>query len=623
MPKTATGKVQRRNVAKIMMESEKKAAYEPKHLILTPEPSTVPVKKIVLPTGAALIAKALQQLDIKVIFGLVGIPIVQIAEEAIALGIRFIAFRNEQAASYAATAYGYLSGRPGVCLVVGGPGVLHAIAGIGNATANAWPMMLLAGSNETHQTGKGAFQELDAVSLLTPLTKATTRVALNAISTPIHEAYRSAFYGRAGSSFVDLPADVIQGEDGEDGGINAEAMLPPPRIGPDPAKIVEVAKVIKTAEAPLIIVGKGAAYARAEVNIRKLVEQTDIPFLPTPMGKGIIADSHPLNAASARSTALRNADVVLILGARLNWILHFGEGARWNPSSRLIQVDACSEEIGKNGGDPDLSIVGDVGITASELSIALKDWKYSLNTAFHHSLKCSADKNEIKAAQVAKIDRTPMTYHRVFNIIKLTLAKLSPPFNNNLVYISEGANTMDISRSVFTVEQPRLRLDAGTNATMGVGLGYAIAAHAYYNDPGHVTVCPTASATAPLRKKIVCIEGDSAFGFSMPEVETMARYGMDVLVFVINNGGIYHGDARSSEDWNDLREKGRLRSTSLGYEVGYEKMAEMCGGKGYVVRTPKELEKATEEGWRADVPVVVNVIVEAGEGKKLVSLSSS
>ena len=602
------------------MESEKKAVYEPKDLMLTPEPSTVPVKKIVLPTGAASIAKALQQLDIKVIFGLVGIPVVQIAEEAIALGIRFIAFRNEQAASYAATAYGYLSGRPGICLVVGGPGVFHAVAGIENATANAWPMMLLAGSNETHLTGKGAFQELDAVSLLTPLTKATTREALDAISTPIHEAYRSAFYGRAGCSFVDLPADVIQGKSGR---INAERVPPPPRIGPDPAKIIEVAKLIKTAESPLIIIGKGAAYSRAESNIAKLVEQTEIPFLPTPMGKGVLADSHPLNVASARSTALRNADVVLILGARLNWILHFGEGEKWNPSSRLIQVDACSEEIGKNGGDLDLSIIGDVGLTTSELSVALKYWKYPPNTGFRNSLKSSADKNEIKAAQTAKIDKTPMTYHRVFDIIKLTFAKLSPPSNNNIVYISEGANTMDISRSVFTVEQPRLRLDAGTNATMGVGLGYAIAAHAYYNGPGHMSVCPTASTTAPQRKKIVCIEGDSAFGFSMPEVETMARCGMDVLIFVINNGGIYHGDARSSEDWNELREKDRLRSTSLGYEVGYEKMAEMCGGKGYVVRTPEELEKATEEGWRADVPVVVNVIIEAGEGKKLVSLSDS
>ena len=599
------------------MESEKKAVYEPKDLMLAPEPSTVPVKKIALPTGAASIAKALQQLDVRVIFGLVGIPVVQIAEEAIALGIRFIAFRNEQAASYAATAYGYLSGRPGVCLVVGGPGVLHAIAGIGNATANAWPLMLLAGSNETHQTGKGAFQELDAVSLLTPLTKSTTRVALDAISAPIHEAYRSAFYGRAGCSFVDLPADVIQGKSGR---IDAEGVPPPPRIGPDPARIIEVAKLIKAAKAPLIIVGKGASYSRAEFNIGKLVEQTDIPFLPTPMGKGVLADSHPLNVASARSTALRDSDVVLILGARLNWILHFGEGQKWNPSSRLIQVDACTEEIGKNGGDPDLSIIGDVGLTASELSVALKYWKYPPNTSFRQSLKSSADKNEIKAAQTAKIDRTPMTYHRVFDIIKQTFAKLSPPSNNDIVYVSEGANTMDISRSIFTVEQPRLRLDAGTNATMGVGLGYAIAAHAYYNDPGHISVCPTNGTTAPLRKKVVCIEGDSAFGFSMPEVETMARYGMDVLVFVINNGGIYHGDARSSEDWNELREKGKLRSTSLGYEVGYEKMAEMCGGKGYVVRTPEELEKATEEGWTADVPVVVNVIVEAGEEKKLVSL---
>ena len=619
MPKTATGKVQRRNVAKAMIENEKKAVFEPKHLILTPEPSTIPVKKIALPTGAALIAKSLHQLGVKVVFGLVGIPVVQIAEEALALGIRFIAFRNEQAASYAATAYGFLSGRPGVCLVVGGPGVLHAMAGIGNAAANAWPMMLLAGSNETHSTGKGAFQELDAVSLLTSQTKMATRAGLDAISMSIREAYRSAFYGRAGPSFVDLPADVIQGGGGE---IKTEAVPSPPHIGPDPEKVVLIAKSIQSAKAPLIVIGKGAAFAQAEVNIRKLVEQTDIPFLPTPMGKGVLPDSHSLNVAAARSTALRNADVVLILGARLNWILHFGEGPKWNPTSRLIQVDTCSEEIGKNGGDAELSIVGDVGIAALELSIALKGWKYTTDTPFLHSLRSSAEKNETKAAQTAKIDKTPMTYHRTFDIIKRTFANLSSPSHNNIIYISEGANTMDISRSVFTVEQPRLRLDAGTNATMGVGLGYAIAAHAHYNPPNNTPTCSSSTDTpAPARerKKIVCIEGDSAFGFSMPEVETMARYGMDILIFVINNGGIYHGDAGSVSDWETLRHKGELRSTSLGWEVGYEKVAEMCGGVGILVRTPEELERATVKGWEAEVPVIINVIVEAGEGKKLVS----
>src|SRR5271168_2222199 len=152
-------------------------------------------------TGAQLIAHALHELGVKVIFGLVGIPVIQIAEEAIALGIRFIAFRNEQAASYAATAYGYLTGRPGVCLVVGGPGVLHAMAGIGNSSANAFPMLLLAGSSETHLVSKGGFQELDAISLLSPHVKIAIRTSIDSIPHSITHAYRTSWYGRGGTGF--------------------------------------------------------------------------------------------------------------------------------------------------------------------------------------------------------------------------------------------------------------------------------------------------------------------------------------------------------------------------------------------------------------------------------------
>jgi 2-hydroxyacyl-CoA lyase 1 len=271
---------------------------------------------MVLPTGAVLIARALHDLGVRVIFGLVGVPVVQIAEEAIALGIRFIAFRNEQAASYAATAYGYLTGRPGVCLVVGGPGVLHAIAGIGNSSSNAFPLLMLGGSSETHLVTKGAFQEMDSISLLTPHTKLSIRAGPNSIPQSITTAYRTAWFGRAGPTFVDLPADIIQDE-GEE---CATYVVPaPPRGAAEPERIQAIAALIKSAKAPLLIVGKGAAYSRAEAVIRQLVDQTSIPFLPTPMGKGVLPDSHASNTSSARSTVLKHADVVLILGARLNW----------------------------------------------------------------------------------------------------------------------------------------------------------------------------------------------------------------------------------------------------------------------------------------------------------------
>ena len=575
------------------------------------------------PTGAVLVARALHELGVKVIFGLVGIPVVQIAEESIALGIRFIAFRNEQAASYAATAYGYLTGRPGVCLVVGGPGVLHAMAGIGNSSANAFPLLLLAGSSETHLVTKGAFQEMDAISLLTPHTKIAIRSNLDSIPQSLTTAYRTAWYGRGGTGFVDLPADVIQGEGEESRAVVVPA---PPRAGADPDKIRFIARLIKYAKAPLVIVGKGAAYSQAERVIRRLIDFTKLPFLPTPMGKGVLPDSHPSNTSTARSAALKKADVVLVLGARLNWILHFGEDPKWNPAVKIIQVDISAEELGKNGGDPSLAILGDISVVTSQISLALGSWEFDpTKSDYIKAIKASTQKNEAKAAQAAKVDKTPMTYARTFDVIKETLHRLSPPEDGGVVYVSEGANTMDISRSVFPVEHPRLRLDAGTYATMGVGLGYAIAAYCAYNLPE-----PEAkSGPQPGHKKIVCLEGDSAFGFSMAEVETMSRFGMDILVFVVNNGGVYHGDSADGDAWLKLQQntlqgktKDGLRSSSLGWEVGYEKVADMCGGKGYFVHNAEELAKATEEGFKAKVPVVVNVIIEAGKADKLVSVTS-
>lgn len=566
--------------------------------------------------GAQLIARALKDLGVEVIFGLVGIPVVQIAEEAIAVGIRFIAFRNEQAASYAATAYGYLTGRPGVCLVVGGPGVIHAMAGIVNASANAFPMLLLAGSSETHLITKGAFQELDAISLLSPHTKIAVRSNLDSISHSITAAYRTSWYGRPGAGFVDLPADIIQGE-GEH--ISTQIVPAAPRAAGDAESIKKVVQLLKSAKAPLVIVGKGAAYAQAESVVRQLIDQTNIPFLPTPMGKGVLPDSHPSNTATARSAALKGADVVLVLGARLNWILHYGEAPKYNLNVKIIQVDISAEEIGKNNGDAELGIIGDINVVVKQLIDSLQDWQYDTSSVYIKNLKASTSKNEATAARTAKIDKFPMTYGRAFDVIKETVHKLSPPKDGGVVYVSEGANTMDISRSAFPVEHPRLRLDAGTHATMGVGLGYAIAAHCAYNLPsGEARSGPNSS-----HKKIICLEGDSAFGFSLAEVETMARYGMDILIFVMNNGGVYQGDSESSDEWlklqknSEMGSKGGLRSTSLGWEVDYQKVAEMCGGKGFLVRSPDELAKATEEGFKASVPVIINVIIEAGAQKTL------
>ncbi|CAL00522.1 uncharacterized protein An16g07490 [Aspergillus niger] len=579
-------------------------------------------------TGAQLIARSLRDLGVTVIFGIVGIPVVEIAEEAINLGIRFVAFRNEQACSYAASVYGYMTGRPGVCLVVGGPGVLHALAGIGNSSANNFPLLVLAGSAETTGVTKGAFQELDAISLLTPHTKLAVRASsLDFIPGAVKNAYRTCWYGRPGPTFVDLPADIIQGKSSPGYRLpQPETLLvpSPPKAGGDPALILKASQLLRTARSPLLVIGKGAAYARAELGINQLVDQTQIPFLPTPMGKGVVPDSHPLNASSARSAALKHADVVLILGARLNWILHYGEAPKWNPTAKIIQVDICAEEIGRNAGTAELGILGDIGLVVDQLLSSLSNWTYSPNPSstkdnkdtFTSILTTSANRNELKAQTAAlrpTPPNTPLTYQRAYHIIKSTLNTLSPFEQGKIIYVSEGANTMDISRSIFPLNHPRQRLDAGTYATMGVGMGYIVAAHEAYN------AIPSPSSTK--QKKIVAFEGDSAFGFSAMEIETLARYRIPALIYVVNNSGIYHGDSVSEDDWRVLQGQTVGNDTKsesgLLYETRYEMLATMCGGKGFFVRTEEELERATREGFESKCVTVVNVIVEPGIGKEI------
>lgn len=482
---------------------------------------------------------------------------------------------------------------------------------------------------------------MDAISLLTPHTKLAVRPnSPENVGDAIQNAYRTCWYGRPGTSFVDLPADVIQGKASPNyvpPTREIGTLVPtPPKPSGDQKVVAKAAQLLKSARAPLIVVGKGSAHARAELGIRQLVEQTGIPFLPTPMGKGVVPDSHPLNVSSARSAALKNADVVLLLGARLNWILHFGERPKWSNNVNFIQVDIAAEEIGRNAGNAELGIVGDINLVVEQLLSTLSSWRYQPTApaspeSFPSILAASAAKNEDKAQAAAlksTAPKSPLTFQRAYHIIKNILNSLSPPEDGNIVYVSEGANTMDISRSAFPLQHPRQRLDAGTYATMGVGLGYVVAAHAAYNLPS------IEGSGTHMPKKIVAFEGDSAFGFSGMEVETLARYRVPALIFVMNNSGIYHGDTTTEEEWRTLQEetisnqskpgdnptaeKKGLRSTTLLYETRYEYLATMCGGKGFFVRTEQELENATREGFLEDDNVtVVNVVVEPGIGQSI------
>lgn len=553
-------------------------------------------------SGSDVIAESLLQLGVSHMFGIVGIPIIEVAESCIAKGIKFISFRNEQAATYAASIYGYLTGKPGVVLVVGGPGAIHALAGVENSHANNFPLLLLAGSCETYQREKGAFQELDQVSLMKPFTKLSAQpTSLSVVPDLLEKAYRTAYFGRPGATYLDLPADIIQAKVPSNSvGHNSSVIHyksnpgPAPKTLGDPDRIKRVALVLNSAKSPLLIVGKGAAYGRAENTVRQLHSLLHIPFLPTPMGKGVLPDSDDLNMSAARSAALKNADVILLLGGRLNWILHYGEFPKFDPSVKIIQVDIAAEELGNNAGNPYYGIVGDIGLVCGQLVTELSALKYKA-PAVKPLLVANKHKNQSKAEGLESLDRPgPMIYQGVYKVIRDTLQKAN---NRKVIYVSEGANTMDISRSSFSLEEPRTRLDAGTNATMGVGLGYAIAAKIAEPD-----------------SLVVAIEGDSAFGFSAMEVETAVRSNLPMIIYVMNNSGVYHGVHPSAYDNIEAKP---LPSTALQRNTAYHTFAQSLGARGFLVTDFRELEMATERAIKSDRVCIINVIIDLGENKKL------
>ncbi|HEY5477342.1 MAG TPA: thiamine pyrophosphate-binding protein [Tepidiformaceae bacterium] len=323
-------------------------------------------------TGAQIIAKSLKQQGVDYMFGIVGIPVIPIAAAAQREGIKFFGFRNEQAAGYAAAAIGYLTGRPGACLGVSGPGMLHGIPGMANAWANCWPMILIGGANDSYQNGQGAFQEAPQIEAARPFAKYCARPDTMArIPYFVEQAVRTSISGRPGAVYLEFPGDMISGQ------VEEEGLHFPPRC-PDPARtlapqsaIGEALAALRSAERPLVIGGKGAAYSQAEDEVRQFIEATQLPYLATPMGKGLVPDDSPLSVAPARSHVLQNADVIFLMGARLNWMLHFGLPPRFNDKVRIIQLDIAPGEIGTNV-PTEVALVGDAKAVVGQLNAALK-----------------------------------------------------------------------------------------------------------------------------------------------------------------------------------------------------------------------------------------------------------
>ncbi|CAH8381016.1 unnamed protein product [Eruca vesicaria subsp. sativa] len=547
--------------------------------------------------GNTVVAKSLSHLGVTHMFGVVGIPVTSLATRAMSLGIRFIAFHNEQSAGYAASAYGYLTGKPGILLTVSGPGCVHGLAGLSNAWANTWPMVMISGSCDQKDAGRGDFQELDQIEAVKAFSKLSEKAKdVREIPDCVSRVLDRAGSGRPGGCYLDLPSDVLRQRIGE-----SEADEIVARVGKlnehvteaRASEIESAVRILRKAERPLIVFGKGAAYSRAEDEIKKLVELTGIPFLPTPMGKGLLPDTHELSATAARSLAIGKCDVALVIGARLNWLLHFGEAPKWSKDVSFILVDVSEEEIALR--KPHLGIVGDAKRVVGLLNREIKDDPFCLgkgNPWVEAISKKAKENGEKMELQLVK-DVVPFNFLTPMRIIRDAILAVEGP---SPVVVSEGANTMDVGRSVLVQKEPRTRLDAGTWGTMGVGLGYCIAA---------AVACPD--------RLVVAVEGDSGFGFSAMEVETLVRYDLSVVVIVFNNGGVYGGDRRSPEEISGPYKEDPA-PTSFVPNAGYHKLIEAFGGKGYIVETPDELKSALSESFAARKPAVVNVIIDPFAG---------
>jgi 2-hydroxyacyl-CoA lyase 1 len=537
--------------------------------------------------GAEILARALKQQGVDFLFGVVGFPVTPIASAAIEAGIEFIGMRNEQAASYAAQAAGYFTGRPQGCLVVSGPGIVHALAGLANARENNWPMLLIGGASSSRRNGMGAFQEERGAYLASPYTKYSATVdSVERIPFYVEQAVRLSRYGRPGPTFLEMPEDIILGTAEETELHRAATVVTPPRSMALPEDVEAAVQALKKAKRPLVIVGKGMAAAWAEREVREFVDLTALPFLPTPMGKGVIPDNHRLSVAAARTTALQEADVVLLLGARFNWVLHFGLPPRFREDVQVIQVDSAAEQMHHNVAS-NVALLGDGRAVMAQLVAAFKTepWQYPESTEWWQLLQRKMTDNALATAEMANDDTEPLNYYRVLREIREAMPR-------DAIIVSEGANTMDISRTQLPNFEPRTRIDAGSYATMGVGLGFAIA-----------------SAVTHPGRPVVAIEGDSAFGFSGMEIETICRYHLPITTVILNNGGIYAGLEQQPPP-------GQLPPTILSHDAHYERVADAFGCPGYYVEKLAELRPTLDKALADGGPSIVNVRIAATAARK-------
>jgi oxalyl-CoA decarboxylase len=552
-----------------------------------------------LTDGFHLVIDALKLNGITTIYGVPGIPITDLGRMAQAEGMRVISFRHEQNAGNAAAIAGFLTQKPGICLTVSAPGFLNGLTALANATTNCFPMILISGSSEREivDLQQGDYEEMDQLAIAKPLCKAAFRVLHAAdIGIGVARAIRAAVSGRPGGVYLDLPAKLFgQVMDAAAGARSLVKVIDAaPAQHPAPEAVARALDVLKGAKRPLIILGKGAAYAQADAAIRALVEKSGIPYIPMSMAKGLLPDTHPLSAGAARSTVLKESDVVMLVGARLNWLLSHGKGKTWGApgAQRFIQIDIEPREMDSNV-EIAAPLVGDIASCVAALLAGMGAAWQAPPAEWIDAINARKAANIAKMAPKLMNNRTPMDFHAALNALKTVIAE-----RPDAILVNEGANTLDLARGIIDMHQPRKRLDVGTWGIMGIGMGYAIA------------------AAVETGKPVLAVEGDSAFGFSGMEVETICRYNLPVCIVVFNNDGIYRGTDQNPTGAPDPA------TTVFVKAARYDKMMEAFGGVGVHATTPDELKRAVDAAMDSGRPTLINAAIDPAAGSESGNIGS-
>jgi oxalyl-CoA decarboxylase len=563
------------------------AATKPK-----PMPTTAEAEQE-LTDGFHLVIDALKLNGINTIYGVPGIPITDLGRMAQAAGMRVISFRHEQNAGNAAAIAGFLTKKPGICLTVSAPGFLNGLTALANATTNCFPMILISGSSEREVVDlqQGDYEEMDQLAIAKPLCKAAFRVLHAAdIGIGVARAIRAAVSGRPGGVYLDLPAKLFsQVLDAQAGARSLVKVIDPaPAQLPAASAVKRALDVLRSAKRPLIILGKGAAYAQADDAIRALVEKSGVPFLQMSMAKGLLPDTHPQSAGAARSTVLKDSDIVLLIGARLNWLLSHGKGKTWGEpgSKKYIQIDIEPKEMDSNVAVV-APLVGDIGSCVSALVEAMGDKWPAPPADWVSAVNARREENIAKMASRLMKNTAPMDFHSALGALR-NIIKERP----DAILVNEGANTLDLARGVIDMYKPRKRLDVGTWGVMGIGMGFAVA------------------AAVETGKPVLAVEGDSAFGFSGMEVETICRYGLPVCIVVFNNNGIYRGTDVNPTGGSDPA------TTAFVKDARYDKIIEAFGGVGVHVTTPDELSRAVNKAMDSGKPTLINAAIDPAAGSE-------